>query len=102
MFENIFGIAANSGIQMALRYAALAIAATLITLSIFRLAMFLASHRGAKAKRQWDVQPATSAEQSLMARLLNCDEVELIPQKLLTTDVRRLQHQRRQRARARF
>lgn len=100
MLDNFFGMATNSGIQIAFRYGALVIAATLFTLFAFRLAMFLASNTGAKTRRQWNVEPATDAEQTLMARLLN--QEQLIPQKIHTTDMRRLQHERRQRARGRF
>jgi hypothetical protein len=87
MLDNVLNLASKSGLEFAFRFGALLIAASLMSFLAIRLGMSLVSSVRVKARKQWNVQPAT--DQSLVARLLTGPD-ESTPQNFFTDDVKRL------------
>ena len=97
MLPNVFGLASNSGIQIASRLGVLLIFASLVSFMAIRLAMSLVSCSKVKARKQWTVEPAAGENETLIARLMGCKE-EPAPQSLLNNDIKRLIEQGGKRA----
>ena len=90
MLTNVFGIASNSGIQLAFRLGVLLIFASLVSFMAIRLAMSLVSCSKVKARKQWDVEPAAGENETLIARLMSGCKEESASQALLSDDIKRL------------
>jgi hypothetical protein len=97
MLGDVFGIIANSGIELVFRHGALLIAASLLCLLAIRLVMSLLSAKKEKARKHWEVEPAAGDDPSLIARLLGCKE-GTSSQDLLNEDVKLLLEQCAKRA----
>ena len=98
MLTNVFGIESNSGIQIAFHLGALLIFASLFSFLAIRLAMSLVSSNSVKARKQWDVEPAAGANETLIARLMSGCKDEPASQALLSNDIKRLIEQGGKRA----
>lgn len=90
MLNNIFGIASNSGIQIAFRLGVLLIFASLASFLAIRLAMSLVSTSRVKTRKQWDVEPASGESEKLIARLLSGRKDESVSQSLLNSEIQRM------------
>lgn len=90
MLTNVLGIASNSGIQIAFRLGVLLIFTSLVCFLAIRLALSLVSGTKVKARKQWDVEPASGDNEKLIARLLSGCKEEPVSQSLLNNEIQRL------------
>ena len=89
MLTDFFGIASNSGIQIASRHGVLMIFVSLVSFMAITLAMSLVSNTRVKARKQWHVEPAAGENETLIARLRGGRE-DQASQALFCDDIKRL------------